>query len=353
MKNNHPNCNSSFGTPQPPARGRFDTGNYTSYSGTSNASRHRREQQFEFSTGSIKEIWQGNPVDENLVLPSYVLCQDANTSRPNDSGYISALEDSEDWGNNSDSYYDGDNDEDFMEGIASNSRYSQIQQPKIATAETGRRRRTDDRPPSARRSRRNNKEGQKAQRPPAKKPSDNAADPTVVPVYMRKNSRLDIATNDNLVVSGWVAFSLGSTLAERLQFESKRIEAKNILYLRIVDDVSGGARILLHSSNGNIVHELHLQRDWICESREISSRIGRCVNIRSRSSPRTSIASLLPVSLDDAFFRGDELVSQQQFGPLHDRMFVAGKGKVYAPDEQHDAAMYMMFSLDALIKNCL
>jgi hypothetical protein len=36
---------------------------------------------------------------------------------------------------------------------------------------------------------------------------------------------------------------------------------------------------------------------------------------------------------------------------MHDKLFVSGKGKVYAPDEQLDAAMFIMFSLDALIKS--
>jgi hypothetical protein len=171
-------------------------------------------------------------------------------------------------------------------------------------------------------------------------------------VYLRKDEELDTTTEGNLVVSGWVAVSVGHSLEERFRHGSKRIEAKDIFYLRIVD-MYEGAMIFLHNANDKDGHELRLRRDWMCESREISSRIGRCVNIRSRSNPMFSIANLLPVCLDDSFFRGRELVSPQQFAKQHDRLFVAGKGKVYAPDEQHDAAMYIMFSLDALIKNCL
>jgi hypothetical protein len=349
--------NSSGVTPQPPARRRMESDLTGYFSGTTNTSRHRRLHQYEFSAGSMKEIWQGNTVDEKLVLPSYVVCQDANTFRPNDCGYISALDESEDWGaHHSDSYYDGDNDDDLTEENESNSRLAQLQ-PTIPLAD--RRRRKVERPPKgssgARRTkgRRNNKEFQKSQLPPRKILANISSDPPMVPVYLRKNANLDNTTEGNLVVSGWVAFSLGSSLQERLQHGSKRIEFKNIVYLRIIDDITSGARMLLHSSNGTVVHELHLERDWMCESREISSRIGRYVNIRSRASPMSSIANLLPVSLDDSFFRGEELVAPQQFGRVQDRLFVAGKGKVYAPDEQHDAAMYIMFSLDALIKNCL
>jgi hypothetical protein len=362
MKMN-PNSNSSWATPQPPVRARMGSDFTGMHSGTTNTSRHRRLHQYEFSQRSMNDIWQGKPVDEKLVLPSYVLCQAANTSAPNDSGYISALEDSEDWGtHHNDSYYDGDNDDDFMDDLESNSRPSQLglglQPQKMASAD--RRRRNDERPPKASsaarrtRSRRNNKEVKNAQLPPPKKPSSNVG-PPVVPVYLRKNPTLDNTTEGNLVVSGWVAFSLGSLLEKRLRYDSKRVESKNILYLQIVDDEASGARMLLNSSNGTLVHELHLQRDWMCESREISSRIGRYVNIRSRQNPMSSIANLLPVSLDDAFFQGDdeEFVSPRQFGQLHDRLFVTGKGKLYAPDDQHDAAMYIMFSLDALIKNCL
>lgn len=311
----------------------MDTGDYTGiYSGTTNTSRHRRRQQYEFSPRSMEQIWQGKAVDDKLVLPSYVLCE-SDANRLHDSGYVSALDDSEEWGN-ADSYYDGDNDdEDFTPGGRQQQRRPSIEE----------KRRKVERPPKA--SRRSNR---RDARPPPKRSSTESS---ITPVYLRKNVTLDSATEGSLIVSGWVAVVLGHSLEDRLRYGTKVIEAEEIKYLCIVD-ATDGAKILLHSSNGVIDHEIPLQRDWICESREISSRIGRCVIIRSRNS-MTPIASFLPVSLDDTFFRGDELISQQQFVKAHDRLYAGGKGKVYAPDEQHDAAMYILFSLDALIKNCL
>ena len=286
----------------------------------------------------MERIWQGKAVDEKVVLPSYVLCQpDAN--RLQDSGYISALDDSDDYGPG-EKYYDGDNDDEDY------SPYVQAHQRKSATEE---KRRKAPRPPKV--SKRSNRRGP---RPPPKLPPSES---TMAPVYLRKNPTLDQATEGSLIVSGWVAASLDNSLEDRLRYGTKGIEAKEILYLRIVD-APNGAIILLHSSTGAIQHELPLQRDWICESREISSRVGRCVNIRSRNTA-SPIANFLPVSLDDSFFRGDDLIPEPQFNKAQYRLFAGGKGgakgngKVYAPDEQLDAAMFILFSLDALIKNCL
>lgn len=331
----NPNSNASWTTPRP----RFDTGDYTGiHSGTTNTSRHRRLQQFEFSPKSMERIWQGKSIDDKVVLPSYVLCQ-PETNRLHDSGYISALDDSDDYAPG-EKYYDGDNDDEDY------SPYVQAHQRKSATEE---KRRKAPRPPKA--SKRSNRRGQ---RPPPKLPP--ASESTMTPVYLRKNPTLDQATEGSLIVSGWVAASLDNSLEDRLRYGTKGIEAKEILYLRILD-APNGAVILLHSSSGEIQHELPLQRDWICESREISSRVGRCVSIRFRNTT-SPIANFLPVSLDDSFFRGDDLISEPQFRKAQDRLFAGGKGakgngKVYAPDEQLDAAMFILFSLDALIKNCL
>lgn len=359
---------------QPPARQRIDSG---MYSGTTNSSRHRRQRQFQFSNKSMEQIWQGKAGEEQLSLPplpSVVSLQHTHMATPHDSGYISALDDSEDWGahdHSMGSYYDGDYDDDDDDPKGEdNSPFAQLQQRKVArkgnaTTERRRRKGGGDRPPKAsssggavRQSKKASRDdktssgNQNGQRPPPKKPEPTTG---MVPVYLPKELRLDNATEGNLVVSGWVAVSIGSSLEERFHHGSKRIDAKDIMYLRIVD-VFDGAIIFLHKScEGNqIQHELHLRRDWMCSSREISSRIGRCVHIASRSNPAFCIADLLPVSLDESFFpEKKQLVSAQQFAKQHDRLFVAGKGKVYAPDEQHDAAMYIMFSLDALIKNCL
>jgi hypothetical protein len=170
------------------------------------------------------------------------------------------------------------------------------------------------------------------------------------PVYLRKSPALEQQhTEGKLVLSGWIAVSFGNdSLESRLQTGSK-IKSSDIFYMHIVES-QGHSRILCKMSNGKVEHSLTLQREWMCISREISGRLGRCVLLQSR---QATIATFLPVSLDDSFFCSEELlVSSKQFSRMHDTLFVSGKGKVYAPDEQHDAAMYIMFSLDALIKSC-
>jgi hypothetical protein len=339
MKNPSINGNSSWGTPE---RQRIDT-DYTRHSGTSNTSRHRRRVHYDFSAMSMDQIWQGKPVDDKLVLPSYVVCQNNSSNSVGEgSGYVSALDDSEtDWGITSDSY-DGDNDEDIL---GANIAQSQ----KNRKHGTDMKRRDADRPPKASSARRRDQTGNLPPKRPAKR---SAA--VMTPTYLRKSAVLDKEARGNVVVSGWLAASIdNSSLEERFRSESTKgnLGSRDIWYLQIIE-LGGRARLDLRSSSGKVEHEIMLQQDWVCESREISSRVGRYVNIRSRNSLKT-ILSLLPVSLEDAFFSGEKLVPAQQFGKLYDRMFVSGKGRVYAPDEQHDAAMYIMFSLDTLIKNYL
>lgn len=326
-----------------PMRQRIDT-DFSRHSGTTNTSRHRRRVQYHFSDRSMEKIWQGKAIDEKLILPSYVLCQ-SQSSNDEGSGYVSALDDSETgWGTSSDNY-DGDNDEHNF-----GAHFAQMQQlQKDAANEKSKRRRDPARPPKASSARRRES---KANLPP-KRPAKRASEITI-PTYLPKNASLDAKMKGNVVVSGWVAASVGSssTLEDRLRIESRKqiLGVGDILYMHLVD-VEDGSRVILQKSNGDIAHEVVLQRDWMCESRDISSRVGRCVTIKSRSSQK-AVACLLPVSLESVFFSGDELVSTQQFGKIHEQMFVSGNGHgAYAPVEQHDAAMYIMFSLDALIKN--
>ena len=350
-----------------PGRQRIDT-DFTRHSGTTNTSRHRRRVPYEFSGMSMDRIWQGKQVDDKLVLPSYVLLVPQNNGTTTSdsvgegSGYISALDDSEtDWGTTSDNY-DGDNDDEEMLGATNGTsnnhvgqshqkkqqQHQQQQQQQGADVAAKRPHEAADRPPKAMSARRRDQTGKL----PPKRPTRRSV-VAMVPTYLRKSATLDNEAHGKVVVSGWVAASTGGvSLEERFRLETTKgiLTVRDIWYLQIIVDQDDRARIDLRSSSGRVEHEIVLQPDWTCESKEISSRIGRYVKIRSRSSLKT-IVSLLPVSLEDAFFSGEKLASAQQFAKLHDRMFVSGKGRVYAPDEQHDAAMYIMFSLDTLIKN--
>jgi hypothetical protein len=332
------NPSSSFAnTPVAATRNRCDTGEFTRTSATTNTSRHRRAEQFQFSPLSMGQIWPGTnaTTDEATAVmppPSFVLCEEACALR-RDSGYISALDDDldnnmEDWGSCD---YNGDNDDDDEDSY---SPFAQLERKRVAE---------ERRRPQNAVTRKKNRP--KQQKPPKPEPT------LVVPEYLRKSPALEHVTEGNLVLSGWIAVSFGTDSFEvRLQ-EGSKLKAADIFYMRIVE-TNGEARIMLHKWDGATEHSFPLDRDWMCVPREITSRAGRCVTLQSRTTAGV-VATLLPVSLDDTFFlSGEKLVSSKQFSRIHDKLFVSGRGKVYAPDEQHDAAMYIMFSLDALIKNC-
>jgi hypothetical protein len=165
--------------------------------------------------------------------------------------------------------------------------------------------------------------------------------------YLPKHQTLD-TIEGKTVLSGWIAASFGSdSLQDRLR-QGAPVVRDDIFYMRIVEQ-NGQASIFLQKHDDRVEHTMLLQRDWVCSSLEISSRVGRCVVLRSSAG---DVVTLLPVSLDESFFPLGELVPAKKFIRIHDRLFVSGKGKVYAPDAQHDAATYILFSLDALIKSC-
>lgn len=167
-----------------------------------------------------------------------------------------------------------------------------------------------------------------------------------MPVYLRKIASLDEKATGNLVLSGWVAASLYDDALETRLKESSKMTSSDIFYMQIMED-SRTASIDLHDPSGILVHQLVMKRDWSCSSREITSRIGKMVFIES---PIFSILRLLPISLEDVFFNGEALVSSKEFSRVQSMLFASGSGKVYAPDEQHDAAMFILFSLDGLVK---
>lgn len=236
-----------------------------------------------------------------------------------DSGLISALDGTEDW----EGYCGGDDDED------SHSPFAQLGR-KIAE------------------DRNIEKRGKTPKVSRQKRQTKSDKEKVTVHVYLRKSPTLDFITEGNLTLSGWLAVSFGNDSFETRLRKGSKIKVREMFYMRIVES-NGLASILLHKSDGHLEHAFTLQRDWFCDSREISSRIGNCVTVRSRAA---TIVTLLPVSVDDSFFCSGELVSSTKFSSLQHQLFVGGKGKVYAPDEQHDAVMYIRFSLDALIKTC-
>lgn len=307
-----PPLNPSFSTPTPTsARNRCDTGDFTKTSTATNSSRHRRLQRFNFSPQSMASIWR----DKGSTANPPLVVQVPDVEELAGVGYASSFDDS----TNFESWSVGT---DFQSKAQSNivSRKKLPPQPPY--------RKSNHRP----------------KRLKQRRKKEEAA--MWNPVYLPKKESLDNCTTGSLILSGWVAASCEPNTLEPILLEEGEISIKDIHYMQIIDNTDG-AFILLYSNDCTLTRKLTLERDWMCESREMTSRIGKVVSIRS---PSATVASLLPVSLEACFFAGDILVSPNDFGQMKNRLFASGHGKVYAPDEQHDAATYVLFSLDALIK---
>jgi hypothetical protein len=171
--------------------------------------------------------------------------------------------------------------------------------------------------------------------------------------YLRKCPFLDNAAEGNLVISGWCAVLNLSMDAKAQQYDhccipsNHQFDSKDMYYLRATVQSTGHACVLLHRSKGSVEHRLVVDRDWKVESREVNGRMGKAVILR------TAKASLLilPVSLDNSFFApSGELVSAAEFDAIREDLFVPSG--CYAPDHQMDAAMFLMFAIDSLVKQC-
>jgi hypothetical protein len=313
----------------PAPRARCDTGDYSKASTNTNNSRHRRLDQFTFSGDSIDQIlsttlWKG--AGEQSVPPPVVMCQGTRRpyrEEPEDSGYVSQLDDDDQ--ENLDDYEDFWKKQEHEDDDYTHSPFSQLER-KIAKEQ---------------------EEVQQLAVPSL--PTIPKRQPSPDPVYLCKSERLDRSSKGRVVLSGWIAASLGDNSLEANLVSGSKLRLKDIYYMRIVED-DDQASLVLHNSKGEVAHLLRPELGWSCQSKEISSRVGRSVLLNDPS--RSTVATLLPVSLNDCFFSRGELVSSKQFSKLHSQMFANGSGKVYAPDEQHDAAMFIMFSVDALIKGC-
>lgn len=310
-----PPLNPTFATPSPMqhTRNRCDTGDFTRTSVTTNSSRHRRLQQFQFSPQSLTNIWgdSGPGGTGQLPIKPPLFVQVPDEDEIHGSGYASSFDDST------------HNHESWSIGTDLQSK----DQPVIVD-----RKRL---PPTNKKSHHRRPKGRK-------KGKEQPIMST--PVYLRKKVSLDNITSGNLVLSGWIAACFDSDISGSGLMKGARISFNDIYYMQIIDSTDS-ASIIFCDNDGTVVKSLILQKDWICESCEITCRIGKAVSIKS---PTSTVASLLPISLDDSFFIGENLVSSLEFSQVKNKLFAIGQR--YAPDEQHDSATYILFSLDALIK---
>eukprot|EP00980_Cylindrotheca_fusiformis_P005620 scaffold1184_cov132-Cylindrotheca_fusiformis.AAC.41 len=304
---------SSFQPPSP--RQRLDT----DHTATSNTSKHRRLEQFDFSQQSLTDIWQDPGLASKLKSPPPLEVRfpdDYDFIRMSERSVTSDLDDLTGF-ESSHNGADGTTNDSIGDG----KRRSLLEDLSLLPPR-----------PAIRRSK-----GKK------KKPKPIMS----IPLYLRKHASLDAAVQGELMLSGWVAASLDNEAFElTLKAASSKIAIRNVHYMQIVQE-NMTASVILYDTGGNVTRTIVLEHDWSCESHEITGRIGKCVTIKS---PSSTIVRILPISLDDSFFDGEDLVPAKEFAQLQNKLFAGGRGKVYAPDEQHDAATYILFSLDALIK---
>ena len=192
------------------------------------------------------------------------------------------------------------------------------------------------------------------------------------PVYLPVSPALDKAATANgatLVFSGWVAMSEGDAMRHKLGMaEGKEvpIERKDICYLQLVHNhAQSQYNLLIHATASGETKTVPLSRSLQAQSQEISGRAGRCVILQDAWTRRV-LWTILPVSLPDFFFRQDKVISERHFSLIQSSMFTPFYNATmgipqewseeyctmrYAPDEQHDAAMHILFSLDAALSS--
>eukprot|EP00977_Amphora_coffeiformis_P022838 scaffold11639_cov172-Amphora_coffeaeformis.AAC.15 len=192
---------------------------------------------------------------------------------------------------------------------------------------------------------------------------DTAKGPVYLPISQEWDKAV-VEAGGTLVFSGWVAISEGDSMRNKLGMAEKNevpIEHKDICYLQLVQE-DAKKYLKIHQSEDEI-KIVPLSRSLQAQGQEVNGRAGRCVLLQDCWTRRIQW-TILPVSLPTYFFREGRLLSERNFAILQSAMFTpfynATTGtpeewseefvaRRYAPDEQHDAAMHILFCMDAAL----
>jgi hypothetical protein len=205
--------------------------------------------------------------------------------------------------------------------------------------------------------------------PPVVPTKDTVSGPVYLPVSPDSDAAVE-TNNETLVFSGWVAMSAGADIRTRVAMaEGKEVPIthKDICYLQLVRERDENARysLKIHTPGSDNVKTVPLSRDLQAQSQEISGRAGRCVVLQDAWTRQVQW-TILPVSLPTYFFRQGKFISERHFSLLQSAMFTPFYNATmglpqewsaeycnmrYAPDEQHDAAMHILFSMDAALSS--
>jgi hypothetical protein len=203
------------------------------------------------------------------------------------------------------------------------------------------------------------------------------------PIYLpvpdeQHKTEVESASNNKVILSGWVAVSADDSLLIKLAASDGRptLVRSDLALLELTCD-----SLILRRGTNQAVTVIPLSNDCQVSAREISSRAGKCVVISKSSN---TVCTILPVSLPRQFFAatGDELVEKDRFDRLQSCMFTPFVVETtptrsplskpapachrtatcdlmwgqeycvrhYAPNEQHDMARHLQFAIDSAIR---
>ena len=330
------------------------------------SSRHRRQahESFEFSTNSLREIGREGPIPTGPPPLNFIEVQASSLHRQNS------------WSSWDDqTQHDDDNslllspDEDEVAGYISpvDEEGASPARPKGKPA--------DWMLQWAQQKPADKTKALEAPASPASRTSRVSEAPAVPtkdtangPVYIPLSAELDKQVQESggkVVFSGWVAMSETDAMRNKLGMAEDNevpIDRQDICYMQLVQNE---CKYLLKVHRADDTKVLELSQTLQVQGQEISGRAGRCVLLQDAWT-RQVLWTILPVSLPTYFFRQGKLISERNFSLVQSAMFTpfynATTGMPqewcqeycamrYAPDEQHDAAMHILFCLDAALSS--
>lgn len=197
----------------------------------------------------------------------------------------------------------------------------------------------------------------------------NVERPAFLPRCKARNKPIEKAKN-RVIISGWAAISLSDQLWTRLALTESPLQLKrsDISYFQLIEDADPTKQPVLRVTLDSGDHDIMLKDRYEHQfhSLEVCARAGRCVCLLEGSNV---LLVILPVSLPRYFFREGRIVEESLFSEWQTALFAPftrmkpprscreTKGVCckccltqYAPDDQYDAAAYVLFALDSVLK---
>ena len=196
------------------------------------------------------------------------------------------------------------------------------------------------------------------------------------PVFLPRSKTLDRpirkSKTTRIVISGWAAISLSDQLRNRLSMMEGplQIQRSDLAYFQLIQHADPSKRPILRvKQDSGRDHDIVLgdRYDHNVQSLDVCGRAGQCVCLMDASTRQIRL-TILPVSLPKYFFREDKIVDEKYFNSWQVALFTpftTGQPKTisdqaswgpevcltqYAPDEQYDAALNVLFAIDTMLR---